>query len=168
MIGRLSLIPISISSAIKFSRERHRHHSKCQGGLFAVACGFDGKVSAVAIVGRPVSRMIDDGFTCEVTRLCSDGTDNACSMLYGASWRAAKSLGYKRIVTYTMEGEDGTSLMASGWVCTAKTSGGSWDRPSRHRDTDQILIFPKYRWENGTEKKIGIKRERLILGQKVD
>lgn len=82
---------------------------------FSLGCMANGHLAGVAIVGRPVSRYLDDGLTLEVNRLCTDGTKNACSFLYGAAARAAKVLGYHRIVTYILDTESGVSLRASGW-----------------------------------------------------
>lgn len=87
----------------------------------------------VAVVGRPVARMLQDGFTAEVTRLCTDGTRNACSMLYSACWRAAKALGYRKMITYILNTEPGTSLKAAGWKVIGERGGGSWSVPSRPR-----------------------------------
>ncbi len=80
----------------------------------------------VAIVGRPVSRYLDDGATLEVNRLCSTGEKNVCSFLYGAAARAAKALGYQRIITYTLDTEPGTSLRAAGWECRGLAGGKRW------------------------------------------
>lgn len=100
----------------------------------------------VVMLGRPVARAFDDGWTAEVTRLCTDGTPNACSLLYGAAARAAKAMGYRRIITYTMPEEGGASLRASGWRAVGETSGRSWTCPSRPRE-DHHPISPKTRWE---------------------
>lgn len=102
----LRLLPCTLTDAAAFVRQHHRHHRPPQGGLFAVAVG-DDVVRGVAIVGRPVARGLQDGWTAEVTRLATDGTRNACSMLYGACWRAARSLGWRRLVTYTLPSEGG-------------------------------------------------------------
>jgi hypothetical protein len=91
------------------------------------------QIVGVAIVGRPVSRFRDDGLTAEVTRLCTDGTRNACSFLYGASARAAFALGFKRIGTYILASEPGTSLTGTGWRMIGETPGKSWSVPSRPR-----------------------------------
>ena len=79
-----------------------------------------------AVSGRPVSRHLDDGLTCEVNRLCTDGTRNACSMLYGAVCRVAKAMGYKRVITYILQSEDGASLKASNFVCEGIAGGTHW------------------------------------------
>jgi hypothetical protein len=113
--------------------------------LFSLGVVSDGKIVGVAIVGRPVSRGRDDGMTAEVTRLCTDGTPNACSFLYGVCARAAFALGFKRIGTYILASENGTSLRASGWRLIGETAGGSWSTPSRPRvDTHPLqkkLLF---------------------------
>lgn len=123
----------------------HRHHGRVAGLKFAIGAKVDGELVGVAVVGRPVARKLDDGFTCEVTRLCTDGTPNACSFLYSAAWRVAREMGYRRIFTYTLASEPGTSLRAVGWRRDAETAGGSWSRPSRRR-TDKHPIEPKVRW----------------------
>ena len=112
--GCLSVVPCSITAARQFVARHHRHNKPPQGGLFAVGAQVDGTLVAGAIVGRPVARALDKGKTCELTRLCTDGTRNACSLLYGASARAAKALGWQRIITYTLASEPGTSLRAAG------------------------------------------------------
>lgn len=129
----LRVCPITISAAIEFVREHHRHHKPPVSGLFAVACSDGQKIVGVAIIGRPVARMLQDGHTAEVTRLATDGTYNACSILYAAAWRAARALGYRRLFTYTLDTENGASLKASGWRCLGFAGGGSWNCPSRPR-----------------------------------
>src|SRR5438128_1978674 len=110
---RLALIPLTLAAANAFVGAHHRHHRPIQGHKFSLGAGKDGQLVGVAIVGRPVSRMRDDGLTLEVTRLCVlPGTKNACSFLYGAVARAAFALGYHRIGTYILASEPGTSLRA--------------------------------------------------------
>jgi hypothetical protein len=106
---RLELVPCSIADARALVKQHHRHHPPPVSGLFAVAVSRAGRVVGVAIVGRPVARALQDGWTAEVTRVATDGTKNACSMLYGACWRAARALGYRRLGTYTLSGEGGAS-----------------------------------------------------------
>ena len=90
-------------------------------------------VRGVAIVGRPVARHLDDGWTLEVNRCCTDGADNACSMLYGASWRVARNLCYTKLITYTLPEEGGASLRGAGWKLIGMRGGGAWNVPSRPR-----------------------------------
>ena len=116
----LRLRPISLRDANEYVRQHHRHHKPVAGHKFSIGCEADGELVGVIIAGRPVSRYLDDGFTLEVTRLCTNGAKNACSFLYGAAARAAAAMGYKRIITYTLESENGASLRASGWICQGK------------------------------------------------
>lgn len=112
----LSIIPITFRAASDFVRNNHRHNKPPTGHKFSIGLSKDGSVCGVIMVGRPVSRMLDDGVTCEVNRSCTDGSKNANSMLYGAAWRAAKAMGYLRCITYTQADECGSSLRAAGWV----------------------------------------------------
>jgi hypothetical protein len=145
--GRLKLVPCSLRWANAYVDRLHRHHGPTRGHKFSVAVGDeDANIRGVAIVGRPVARPLDDGFTVEVLRVCTDGCPNACSFLYGASWRAAKALGHTRILTYTLASEPGTSLIAAGWVPVATVPGRSWSCPSRPR-VDKHPTEDKIRWE---------------------
>lgn len=102
----------------------------------------------VAIVGRPVARNADDGFTAEVIRLCTTGVANGCSRLYAACWRAAKGMGYRRMITYILATESGTSLRAAGWQQLGCVRGRSWDRSKRPR-TDKHPTCDKIKWGIG-------------------
>ena len=92
------------------------------------------------------SLLLDDGWTLEVNRLCTDGTRNACSMLYAAAWRAARAMGYKRIVTYILESENGASLRASGWKCVGQAGGLRWTG-KRRPEVDLYPAQMKIRFE---------------------
>ena len=122
----LSLVPVSLKEANAFVAEHHRHHKPTRGHKFSVGCAAEGRLVGVAIVGRPVSRYLDDGLTLEVNRLCTTGEQNACSMLYGAAARAAKAMGYQKIITYTLDSEPGASLRAAGWTCAGPAGGERW------------------------------------------
>lgn len=122
----LVLVPISLAEANAFVGQHHRHHKPVVGHKFSVAASDGEKIVGVAIVGRPVSRYLDDGWTLEVNRLCTDGTHNACSFLYAAAWRCAKNMGYKKLITYILDTENGTSLRASGWKCVGQAGGKRW------------------------------------------
>ena len=141
----LTLQPISFRDAGAFIRQHHRHHRPPQGCKFCIAASDGQRVVAVAVVGRPVARMLDDGWTAEVTRLCTDGTANAASMLYAACWRMARGMGYRRLITYILDTEPGTSVRAAGWREVGRAGGGRWSRPSRIRTdehpTGQKLLF---------------------------
>jgi hypothetical protein len=124
---------ITLGEANAFVAEHHRHHKPVVGHLFSIGASVDEKIVGVVIVGRPVARMRDDGETAEVTRLCTDGTRNACSFLYGAAARAAFALGFRRIGTYILASESGTSLTGAGWRLVGERGSGSWSRSSRPR-----------------------------------
>ncbi|GAH46961.1 unnamed protein product, partial [marine sediment metagenome] len=113
----LIIVPIKLKEAKEFVKRHHRHHNPPVGHICSLAVACDDKIVGVAIIGRPIARALDKGFTAEVTRLCTDGTQNACSALYAAAWRAARSLGYKKLITYILNTEPGTSLIAAGWKC---------------------------------------------------
>lgn len=143
---KLQLVPISQKQAHEFVRRYHRHHKPPQGDKFRVGVAAEHGLCGVAIVGRPVARARDDGETLEVTRLCTDGTKNAASVLYGACQRAAFALGYRRIGTYTLPSEGGASLRAAGWRLLGKRGGGRRSCNSRYRKDDHPLDT-KWLWE---------------------
>lgn len=144
----LEIVPITLSEANAFVATHHRHHKPVVGHKFSIAVSVEGRVRGVVIVGRPVARRLDNGWTLEVNRCCTDGVKNGCSALYGAAWRAAKALGYKRLITYTLPEEGGASLKASNWRCLGEKGGGNWNVKSRPRiDTDHILQGQKLLWE---------------------
>ncbi len=143
----LSVVPTTRAEAQAFVELHHRHHGAPLVAVFRVAIADEtGKVRGVAIVGRPVARQLVDGWTLEVNRCCTDGVKNGCSMLYGAAWRAARALGYRRLVTYTASSEPGTSLVAAGWTVVAQTKAESWNRKARPR-VDTTPLQSKFRWE---------------------
>lgn len=140
----MNLTTVSLADANRFVDRLHRHHKPVVGHKFSIGATVDGILIGVAIVGRPVSRMRDDGLTLEITRLCTDGTKNSCSFLYGAAIREA--LGYRRIGTYTLPSEGGASLKASNWEFVGERGGGSWSRSSRLR-SDDAPTEVKHFWE---------------------
>jgi hypothetical protein len=144
--GRLQLVPVKLAEANDFVARHHRHHKPVVGHKFSLGARLQGELVGVAILGRPVSRMRDDGETLEVTRLCTDGTKNACSFLYGAARRATFSLGYMRLGTYTLPSEGGASLRACGWKLLGERGGGNWSRPNRPRESNHPEQ-PKLLWE---------------------
>ena len=143
---KLSLLPLGLAEANNFIARHHRHHSPVVGHKFSLGASDGTEIVGIAIVGRPVSRMRDDGETLEVTRLCTNGHRNACSFLYGACARAAFALGYQRIGTYTLPDEGGASLRASGWALIGERGGGSWSRSDRPR-VDGHPLQAKLLWE---------------------
>lgn len=142
----LQVVPISLAEANAFVAEHHRHHRPVPGAKFCVAVAEGERVCGVAIVGRPIARMLDDGWTLEVNRTCTDGTKNANSALYGACRRVAFGLGYRRLITYTLPEESGESLRAANWKCLGERGGGKWSRGPRPR-VDTHPLQPKLMWE---------------------
>lgn len=129
----LEIVPVSFREACAYIAEHHRHHAPARGHKFSLGLSDGEKIVGVATVGRPVSRHLDDGFTLEVNRLCVIDAPNGCSKLYAAAWRVAKNLGYKKLITYILDSEPGTSLYASGWKMVGTNNGGSWSVKSRPR-----------------------------------
>lgn len=146
---RLTIVPIGLRAARAYVAELHRHHPHTQvGHKFSIGVDDEsGQLRGVAIAGRPVARMLDNGQRLEVLRCCTDGCPNACSALYCACKRAGMGMGYRpeNIFTYVLASESGASLLAAGWVPTHRSKAESWDRPSRQR-TQHTDIEEKVRW----------------------
>lgn len=134
----LELVPITLKEANPFVINHHRHRGPVTGHKFSIAVSDGVRIVGVAIVGRPVSHYLDDGWTLEVTRLCTDGTKNACSMLYAAAWRASRAMGYKKLITYILESENGASLRAAGWKCVGQAGGLRWTGKRR----PDVKLYP--------------------------
>lgn len=144
----LRVVPVELAEANDAISLWHRHHKPCVGHRFSLGCIDEaGVLHGVCVVGRPVARLAGaPRDVCEVTRLATDGTYNACSMLYGAAARVAKAMGYLRIQTYTLPWEGGASLRASGWTLEGQAGGGQWKHTDgKPRRTDQPTEA-KYRW----------------------
>lgn len=122
----MDIRPITFRQASDYINQHHRHHRATVGCKFCIGLYEGEKLIGCAVCGRPVSRYLDDGLTCEINRVCTDGTRNACSMLYGACCRAAKAMGYRQIITYTLESESGTSLKASNFLDDGIAGGEIW------------------------------------------
>lgn len=140
----MNIRPITFREACNFVSQYHRHHKPTVGCKFSLGLYDEDRLVGVAICGRPVSRKLDDGLTCEINRLCTDGTRNACSMLYGACCRVAKEMGYVKIITYILESENGASLKASNFTCEGVAGGLKW---TGSRDTGKEYPHEmKTRW----------------------
>jgi hypothetical protein len=145
--GKLKAREVHFRDAARLVNSLHRHHSSPVGHLFSGAV-FDGQIMCAAVIaGRPVSRVLDDEQTIELTRVVTDGTRNAASKVMGWAIAEARKRGYSRIITYTLESESGASLRAVGFTPTAISRGGSWNTPSRKRQPDRHPTGPKLRWE---------------------
>ena len=144
----LAVVPVTLEAANEIVRQWHRHHGpKISGGTrFAIGAAEDGEIVGVVIVATPVARFLMDGWSLEVSRSCTNGARNANSLLYGAAWRATRSLGFHRLITYILPQEGGASLRATGWRCCGETGGDCWVRPNRVR-VDKTAIAVRLRWE---------------------
>jgi hypothetical protein len=149
---KLALRLTTLREANAFIAEHHRHHRPPAGHKFslAVAEAASGRLVGVAVVGRPVARLLDDGHTLEVTRSCTDGTPNANSALYGAAWRTSRAMGARRLITYTQDGESGASLRAAGFrLAGVRAPKPGWDRPGRPREDKSPTRIIRTLWVIG-------------------
>lgn len=136
--------PITLAQAKDFVGNFHRHHKAPVGHRFSVGVENNGKLIGVVVVGRPVARKTPQYTVAEVTRLCTDGTKNACSFLYSVAARIAKEMGFSRIQTFILPTESGVSLKASGWKFDGVSHSASWQtRDNRRKDQP---TEPKQRW----------------------
>lgn len=147
----LVAVPMTLTEAIKFVGNFHRHNKPPAGGLFAVGCSDGNALVGVAIVSRPVARMLDNGETAEVIRCCvhDDAPKGACSFLYSRCWQAAKALGWRKMITYTLQSESGASLRGAGWKVVAELSKGNpagWQNRAG-REWQAVVGQAKFRWE---------------------
>ena len=142
----MNFAPISLKQANDFVLAFHRHNKPVAGHKFSIGL-FDGeKLIGVAICGRPVARMADDGLTLEILRVCTDGTRNANSMLYSRVKRTAQAMGYKKVLTYTLSEESGASLRAVGAKKEGIVKAREWSRERRKRDSQEVYKKEKIRW----------------------
>ena len=144
----MKLVPLKQKEAKAFINKHHRHHKASIGDIFRIGLSINDELVGCVMVGRPVSRRLDDGLTVEVNRCCVlPNIKNACSKLYAASARAAKALGFTKIITYTLQFESGSSLRAAGWKPEGEVRGQLWTQPSRHREQQSLFQeYNKIRW----------------------
>lgn len=148
------IVPITFKSANEFVKLNHRHNATVTGCKFCIADEIDRRIVGVAICGRPVSRYLDDGYTIEINRVCTDGSRNSCSRLYGACCRIAKEMGYHKVITYTLESENGASLKASNFTCEGTAGGLNWTG-KRNR-------------ENGSPKEMKKRWVKMLIKSEVE
>ena len=143
----LMLVPLTLAQANRMVATHHRHHKPVQGHRFSIGVADGPVLVGAAIVGRPVARAFQDGFTAEVTRLVTDGTPHAPSKLYAACWRAWRAMGGHRLITYVLASESGASVKAAGWreVYTTRDRPEGWNTPSRPRQSGPQE--PKTLWD---------------------
>ena len=139
--------PISLKSANEFVEKFHRHNKNVQGHKWSIGLFENGKLVGVAITGHPIARLLNDGLTLEILRVCTNGKRNANSILYGRVARIARLMGYQRIITYTLTKESGASLRAVGAKPVKIVEPGGWDRPNRKRREQKVYFEKKIRWD---------------------
>ena len=150
----MKAVPLELKDANAYVEKYHRHHKAVCRDKFRVGCEEGGELIGVIQVGRPLSRHLCDGETLEVLRCCTNGRPNVASFLYSRVARIAREMGYKKIITYILQSEHGTSLKASGWELDKDDcGGGTWSSPSRPRELAQITLF-------GTEQKYPTERKQ--------
>lgn len=143
-----TFVPMSLRNANRFVSVFHRHNKPVQGAKFAVGLLKEGELVGVAIAGRPVARLLDDGKTIEISRVCvKEGIKNANSALYGRAIRICRLMGYTKVITYTLETESGSSLRAVGMEPAAGNITSDWRRKGRPRTPQRIYSQQKIRWE---------------------
>jgi hypothetical protein len=145
----MKVVPLKLSEANAFVLEHHRHSKPTVGHRLSLGCEHDGELVGVAIVGRPVSRMIEHRFTSEVLRTCTNGRapKGAVSFLYSACRRVWFAMGGTKLITYTLQRESGASLRGAGWRCAAEVRADEWNCQSRPRGTQEVYAQEKFRWE---------------------
>lgn len=148
MMSKLKVIPIHINrQAAPFIKKYHRHNLPSVGGKFAIGCMKDGVLVGVAVCGRPISRKLDNGKTCEILRVCTDGTDHVPSFLYAKCRKIAYAMGYEKVITYTLQSESGISLKAAGAMQEKLFEGKQWtEHPNVKRNKHPVHEESKIRW----------------------
>lgn len=147
----LHLVPVTFAEAAEFVRNFHRHNKPPVGHVFSLAASDGERMVGVAICGRPVARLLQDGHTLEVLRVCvtDDAPKGACSFLYSRAWKAASALGWRKLITYTLQSESGSSLRGAGWRVVNQSPGAkgvAWqNRPGR--EWQEVVGQAKFRWE---------------------
>jgi len=142
----MEIKPFTLKKANEFLKRYHRHSAPVTGGRFAVMAEFRGKIIGIGIAGRPTSRHLDNGLTAEITRVCTDGTPNANSFIYGKIKRILQAMGYKKIITYTLTSESGASLRAISAKIERTSRAEEWTREHRKRKSQPVYSKKKYRW----------------------
>lgn len=172
----MRIVPLHLRQANEFVKLHHRHNKPTVSHKFSIGVEKDGKLIGVAITGRPIARLLDDGNTLEINRVCViDDQPNACSKLLARSKRIGQLMGYRRIVTYTLKRESQSSLKAVGARIGADVKPSNWLTHPKAKGHQPVYDEPKFRWEllppvsesksDHAQKKDPIQRERRLPGQ---
>jgi hypothetical protein len=142
------VVPLSLRAANDFVEKHHRHSSRTSndGGKFAIGLELDGELVGVAIVGRPVARLLQQPGTAELLQCCvKEGAPvGAGKKLNARCKRIWQLMGGTRLVTYTLASESGGSLSGSGFTREADVPGRQWN--GSKRGGRPIASKPKTRW----------------------
>tara|TARA_R110002050_G_C8562346_1_gene481789 strand:- start:54 stop:515 length:462 start_codon:yes stop_codon:yes gene_type:complete len=149
-MGRLSAVPITLRESNEYIKNFHRHNKPVQGCKFCIACVYENKIVGVCVIGRPISRFKDDGFTAEVTRTCvfDHAPKGVNSFLYARAWKAWRAMGGKKIITYTLQSESGSSLRGAGWKILHEVeinNNQGWTS-RENRVLQKVSTQPKFCW----------------------
>ena len=153
MAKEFKIVPLSLKEANEFVTTHHRHNKKTAGHKWSTGLMYQDELVGVAIVGRAISRHMDEKYTVEILRLCikDPAPKNACSFLYSKVWRIWQTMGGKKIITYTLDEESGASMRAVGWKKAGTTTpvkeGKGWTNRGKGRIWQPVNSKLKYRWE---------------------
>lgn len=150
-MSKIYAVPLTLRQANEVVKNFHRHNEPVNIAKFAIGAECEGSLVGVCIIGRPVSRVLDDGYTVEVRRCCvfNDSPKGTCSFLYASAWRAWRAMGGRKIITYTLQSESGDSLRGAGWSVihqTTKRNDIGWGNRD-NRQMQDVSREPKFRWE---------------------
>ena len=148
----LTLTPINLKTANAFVQQYHRHHKPTRGHKFSIGVSDSGSLVGVAICGRPVARRLDDGYTLEINRLCTDGTPNVCIAHCPCRPVCGSIEDTAKVVTYILDTESGVSLKAAGYVCEGRAGGLEWNGERKPKMANQYPYQMKTRWVKKIEK----------------
>lgn len=145
----MKVVPLTLREANAFVEKYHRHNKPCRGHRFSLGLMEGAQLVGVAICGRPISRMMCDGLTLEVNRLCvsPEAPKNSCSFFYRCCWRVWSAMGGHRMITYTLQSESGSSLRGAGFRLAKEIKGAGWNRFHRERELQDVQMQDKFRWE---------------------
>lgn len=148
MARRFTTRWLPLREACGFIARHHRHHVPPQGGIVALGLWEDEKLVGIGILGRPLARAAQMNGDAELIRLCVlPDVAHAASALQARMKRVAQSLGFRRMLTYTLADEAGTSMRAAGMQRDIDlTRGGEWTTPTRKRLAAIHPTARKIRW----------------------
>ncbi len=147
----MKIVPLILREANDFVEQWHRHSARTSndGGKFAIGLEHDGQLVGVAIVGRPIARLLHEEGAAELLRLCTSpaAPKGAGSKLYARARRIWQLMGGTKFHTYTWADESGASMRGAGLKTPAAVvEGEQWDREARPRKRRAVYDERKVRW----------------------